>query len=665
MTDSANQDRQPTPAETTTTARPSASEVVERFGGIRPMAAKLGVPVTTVQGWKERDVIPGRRWADIEAAAARHGVTLGVAPTPVPPPRPTTPSTKPSPPAVAPSAVSPREPTRAMAAATAVEAGEPSPKSEAPKAAAKPAPEPAAPSPYDAPRFAPWLALAAVIVVAAVSWSYWWPLFGPVEEPGTGGQQAAQSPAVEALAARGDALETAAAGRAEAEAALAELRTRAGALGSRVTELEGALDDLREWLARMAEAEGTASVEITGAQLAALRGRIAALERDEDAVTALAAEAVAASETLNAVGARLEGLEATAAETRARLDRVSGPAAPTPDPETAASLAALGERLAALESSTPAEARPDAGLAALRDRLAALETGGPDPAAIDALRDRLTALEGAAPKSARATELLALRDRVASLEGDVAGAAQKADLAVLSDRLAQLAAALGDVDVDAALAALGEEGRQFEESIVALTERIAEAERRTARDAEGASAARALVLSIGQLRVALAGPAPFASELTRLEALAAGDQAVAGAIAGLWRDAGRGIPTRALLAARFEATLRAALRADAAATGDWTGRVLARLSGVVSVRRTGEDVPGDAAEAVLARAEARLEAGDLAGAVTAMAALDGPAAAAVAQWLGDARARLAAEQALDTLDAYAVALLADDGNGTR
>lgn len=53
-----------------------AAAVIDRFGGIRPMAAKLGVPVTTVQGWKKRDVIPGNRRADILRAAQTHGVSL-------------------------------------------------------------------------------------------------------------------------------------------------------------------------------------------------------------------------------------------------------------------------------------------------------------------------------------------------------------------------------------------------------------------------------------------------------------------------------------------------------------------------------------------------------------------------------------------------------------
>ena len=43
----------------------NASVIIERFGGIRPMAAKVGAPVTTVQGWKKRDVIPGTRRDDV------------------------------------------------------------------------------------------------------------------------------------------------------------------------------------------------------------------------------------------------------------------------------------------------------------------------------------------------------------------------------------------------------------------------------------------------------------------------------------------------------------------------------------------------------------------------------------------------------------------------
>lgn len=53
-----------------------AEPVIERFGGIRPMATKMGVPVTTVQGWKKRNVIPGNRRDDVMQAATRHHIDL-------------------------------------------------------------------------------------------------------------------------------------------------------------------------------------------------------------------------------------------------------------------------------------------------------------------------------------------------------------------------------------------------------------------------------------------------------------------------------------------------------------------------------------------------------------------------------------------------------------
>ncbi|MGQ9367354.1 COG4223 family protein [Azospirillum sp. ST 5-10] len=50
--------------------------MIERFGGIRPMADKLSVPVSTVQGWKKRATIPATREGEVRAAAARLGLAL-------------------------------------------------------------------------------------------------------------------------------------------------------------------------------------------------------------------------------------------------------------------------------------------------------------------------------------------------------------------------------------------------------------------------------------------------------------------------------------------------------------------------------------------------------------------------------------------------------------
>ena len=54
----------------------NAGAIIERFGGIRPMAAKIDTPVTTVQGWKKRDVIPGTRRTQILNAASENNIDI-------------------------------------------------------------------------------------------------------------------------------------------------------------------------------------------------------------------------------------------------------------------------------------------------------------------------------------------------------------------------------------------------------------------------------------------------------------------------------------------------------------------------------------------------------------------------------------------------------------
>ncbi|MFK7840143.1 MAG: COG4223 family protein [Bdellovibrionales bacterium] len=54
----------------------NAQDIIEAFGGIRPMAKKIDVAVTTVQGWKKRNVIPASRRELIVQAAVEHNVDL-------------------------------------------------------------------------------------------------------------------------------------------------------------------------------------------------------------------------------------------------------------------------------------------------------------------------------------------------------------------------------------------------------------------------------------------------------------------------------------------------------------------------------------------------------------------------------------------------------------
>ena len=84
---------------------------------------------------------------------------------------------------------------------------------------------------------------------------------------------------------------------------------------------------------------------------------------------------------------------------------------------------------------------------------------------------------------------------------------------------------------------------------------------------------------------------------------------------------------------------------------------LGKLKGLVSLRRVGADVAGDSVEAKLARAEAALDAGDLAKAVELVKSLPPQTAKATAAWLARAEAHLAAKRAVDQLAAHAVTLL--------
>lgn len=53
------------------------TSVFQKFGGIRPMAAKLpGVPPSTVKSWHSKGAIPGWRHDSILSAAEAHGIEL-------------------------------------------------------------------------------------------------------------------------------------------------------------------------------------------------------------------------------------------------------------------------------------------------------------------------------------------------------------------------------------------------------------------------------------------------------------------------------------------------------------------------------------------------------------------------------------------------------------
>jgi hypothetical protein len=196
------------------------------------------------------------------------------------------------------------------------------------------------------------------------------------------------------------------------------------------------------------------------------------------------------------------------------------------------------------------------------------------------------------------------------------------------------------------IAALGERLAALEEQAKALDADIGEVSRANTDAVLKRQRAAALVMTLGQLRAALADAAPFAAQLAAAKDLGGADGDFAARleapIAALQPFAADGVPTLAQLQA-----------ADAAGTAlgvesSWLQKTLDRLSELVTVRPVG-DVEGDGALAHLARAEARLGDGDLATAVAEIEALEGQAAQAAAAWLARAKARL-------TVDATAAEL---------
>jgi uroporphyrinogen-III synthase len=285
----------------------------------------------------------------------------------------------------------------------------------------------------------------------------------------------------------------------------------------------------------------------------------------------------------------------------------------------------LGARLDDLEkrvrglaaSGTEPAASPDQAVAELRAKVEALE------ARTAANASAPPAAQPAAPDPATEKEMERLARDIATLRTAV----QTLDQSVASQR---------------------EQAKSLSEAVSA----------RSAGEQKAQQAARAAaVIGVAvRLSSALELGLPFASDLALLGSLGQGDGKLAEIASQLQPYAQAGVASTAALAAEFPAVAKAALAEDLA--DDSLGqRVLGKLRGLVSLRRVG-NVPGDAAEAKIARAEVAIKAGHLAKAVELMKSLPPNVTTAVSGWLAKAEAHLAAEQAIDRLSAQGVQMLA-------
>lgn len=294
------------------------------------------------------------------------------------------------------------------------------------------------------------------------------------------------------------------------------------------------------------------------------------------------------------------------------------------------SISQLRLRAEALEAAFVRQREEGQALTDLAARVQAAE------ASVALFSERLAAVEAAAGPGAAADSADALppptgdlqpfADALTRVRRDIDGL--KADLL-----------ALKEADPEAAFAARFD---GFEQRLAALE----------AIDIAGLTRRAVLALTLANLSAAAKGSAPFGEALAALAATAPDDPA----LAALRPIADGGAPTLAELQAQFPAVLAQALAAArGAASASWSEQAWASLSSIVVVRETGE-VPGESAEAVLARAELRLAEGRLAEAVGELKALTGAPGDAAAAFVALAERRIALDAAMAELQAR---LLAD------
>jgi hypothetical protein len=261
-------------------------------------------------------------------------------------------------------------------------------------------------------------------------------------------------------------------------------------------------------------------------------------------------------------------------------------------------------------------------ISALEERVARLEQrpvpGTPDLRPLDA---RLTALEQRpsqeASPGAPSADLRPLEARLAGLEQR-----QPADLQPLENRFTALEARQqqADAGLSARIASLENADRAMQADL-----------------AHRADAATAAAKHIALVEAAA-------------QALAAGQKLgdVPGAPPALARFTDADPPTLASLRLAFPAAAREALGASRPPTEGkpLMTRLWAQAQDLVTVRQGDHVLVGDPAAGLLERARTALDAGDLGAAVADIGSLQGAAAQAMAEWLAQARALLAARAAL-------------------
>ena len=332
-------------------------------------------------------------------------------------------------------------------------------------------------------------------------------------------------------------------------------------------------------------------------------------------------------------------------------------------------LAPIESRLSKLETAPPPAGDTEA-LGTLDGRIKTLEERKVEtPPDFSGLTDRVTRLEDTLKSLAQAAKDGGSVSDAAALDGKIGVIEQKLQEKIDSALQAQQASSTKGLEtlqgevaaLKAKFGALAEANLAGDSSDLApqlttLDQRIAKLEAAlpdlsTAIDRSAASAkSGAAGIAFANLRAAVAAGRPYAAELAVLRSLMPdlGDLGV------LPSHVETGIPTVTELASNLQ-KIAAGAPTSAPAEASFLDSMIASAKSAVSIRRVGADTTGSEPSAVLARAEAALEQGNLATAIKEIEAMPAPARDAFAGWLDDARARASASDTLTKLQSTVLA----------
>ena len=326
-------------------------------------------------------------------------------------------------------------------------------------------------------------------------------------------------------------------------------------------------------------------------------------------------------------------------------------------PEVApAAIEQLSSKVGALESRPVVT--PDA-VQALNGKVTALE-GKPTvtPEAVQALASKITALE--TKPSVDPASVQQLDAKVTALQDRKIVTPEQ--LSLLSEQVQSVGRQIPDVKpVEQKLAAL-EQRPTFDPAATAGKFDDLGTKLQQVHDTDGKFAASIDALQKQQATLAeqlktLTQKAQISARLQGMAAALASGQKlgeIPGAPPALARFATEAPPTEANLRESFDHYAEGAQKASEPAVAqnqDFGQRLWNRAQQAVTVRQGEHVLVGDPIAGVIAHAREKLDNGDLAGSVTALKSLTGPAAAAMQPWVDQAQSLVAARAAIASLAA--------------